>query len=199
MTLAAFGNTKKLFRCFFAFMGVSALFGGTVYAASLWRGMGISDGPLVHIDMRILVLSFAMCWALVSLLLRRSTEIARREYHTVTVEKNGHTATFQALRDTGNGLYDPISGCAAFVAEAQALKPLFPETPLSVLRGPPTEAVIAIPGTRLIPCSSIDGKRQLLLAFRPDRVLVDNCEQQDLFAAVSPAPIGTDGTHQAVL
>lgn len=199
MALAAFGNTGKLFRCFFAFLGVSALFGGAVYAACLWRGTGASGGRLIHIDMRVLVLSFALCWALVSFLFRRSIANAQREYHTVTLEKSGRKTTFQALRDTGNGLYDPLSGCAAFVAEAEVLKPLFPHVDPSVLRGPPAEAVTAIPGARLIPCASIGGKRQLLLAFRPDRVTVDGQERQDLIAAVSPAPIGTDGTYQAVL
>lgn len=199
MTLTAFGNTQKLLRCFFAFLGVSALFGGAVYAASLWRGSGVSGGRLIHIDMRVLVLSFALCWALVSFLFRRSISNAQREYHTVTLEKGGRKTTFRALRDTGNGLYDPLSGCAAFVAEAEALKPLFPHTDLSVLRGPPAEAVTAIPGTRLIPCASIGGQRRLLLAFRPDRVTIDGRERQDLIAAVSPAPIGTDGTYQAVL
>lgn len=200
MTLAAFGDARKLFRCFFTFLGVSALFGGAVYAATLWQGGGAgSEGKLIRLDMRVLVFSFALCWTLVSLFFRRSLQTARRQYHTVTVEKNGNIVRFRALADTGNGLYDPLSGCAAFVAEAGALKPLFPHTDENVLRGPPAEAVTRIPGMRLIPCATVAGKRQLLLAFRPDRVTVDGVERRDLIAAISPAPIGTDGTYQAVL
>lgn len=199
MTLIAFGRVGKLFRCFFAFLGVSALFGGAVYAAALWQGTGTVSGPLVHISMRVLVLSFALCWALVSFVFRRSIENAQRQYHTVTVEKNGRRTEFQALRDTGNRLHDPISGCAVFVAEAEALHPLFPQTDIAVLRGPAADAVTAIPGGRLVPCSSIGGERRLLLAFRPDKITVDGEERSDLLAAISPAPIGTDGIYQAVL
>ena len=200
MTLAAFGDARKIFRCFFVFLGVSALFGGAVYAALLWRDGSLRPGGrLIRLDMRVLVLSFALCWALVSLFFRQSLAAARRRYHTVTVEKNGVTVRFQALADTGNGLYDPLSGCAAFVAEASALKPLFPHADEATLRGPPAEAVTRIPGMRLIPCATVSGKRQLLLAFRPDRVTVDGAERADLIAAISPAPIGTDGAYQAIL
>lgn len=198
MTLIAFGRSRTLFRCFFSFLGVSALFGGAVYAACLWRGLD-SSGKLIHIDMRVLVLSFALCWALVSLLFRRSIANAARQYHTVTVEKNGRTARFQALRDTGNGLYDPVSGCAAFVAEAEAIRSLFPHTDMAILRGDPAAALASMPGMRLIPYAAIGGKRELLLAFRPDRVTIDGTEHKDLIAAISPSPIGTDGTYQAVL
>lgn len=199
MSLIAFGGDGKLFRCFAAFLGISALFGGAVYAAALWRGGTAGSGPLMDIDMGILLLSFALCWAAVSLVFHRSIENARRRYCTVTVERGGRRVTFQALRDTGNRLYDPIGGCAVFVAEAGALLPLFPGADEALLRGPAPEAVTRLPGTRLVPCASVDGTRRLLLAFRPDRITVDGEARKDLIAAVSPAPIGTDGTYRAVL
>lgn len=199
MTLAAFGDQKKLFRCLLSFLGVSALFGGAVYAAALGRGRAYMEGPLLRLDMGMLILSFALCWAAVGLLFRRGVKNARRGYHTVTVEKNGRTVRFQALEDTGNDLYDPITGCAAFVAEAGVLKDLFPNTAESTLRGPPAEVMETLPGMRLIPCSGIGGGRTLLLAFRPDRVTVDGEERRDLIAAISPTPIGTDGAYRAVL
>lgn len=199
MTLLAFGDQRKLLRCLLSFLGVSALFGGAVYAATLGRGREYLNGPLIRLDMGILALSFALCWAVVALLFRRGVTHARRGYHTVTVEKNGRTVRFQALEDTGNGLYDPISGCAAFVAEAGAVKELFPGVSESTLRGPPAEVMERLPGMRLIPCSGIGGGRTLLLAFRPDRVTVDGEERRDLIAAIAPHPIGTDGVYRAVL
>ncbi len=199
MTLIAFGKEKKLFRCLFSFLGVSALFGGAVYAAALWQGTAAAPGPLVHISIRVLVFSFALCWALVSLIFHRSGENARRQYATVVVEKDGNRAEFRALLDTGNRLHDPISGRSVFVAEADVLHRLFPGTDISVLRGPAADALSQIRGARLVPCASIDGKRRLLLAFKPDKVTVDGVVRQDLLAAVSPAPIGTDGAYRAVL
>lgn len=199
MTLIAFGRDGKLLRCFFAFLGISALFGGAVYAAALWQGAGTGSGPLMRISIRVLVLSFALCWALVSLIFHRSVKNAERQYCTVAVEKNGRRAEFRALRDTGNRLYDPISGHSVFVAEAEALRDLFPRVDMAVLRGPAPDAVPLIPGSRLVPYAAIGGERRLLLAFKPDKVTVDGTERTDLLAAVSPAPIGTDGVYQAVL
>ena len=202
MTLAAFGGERHIFRCFAAFLGVSALFGGAVYAAGLYRGtthLGAPRSRLVRLDMRVLAVSFALCWAAVSLVFRRSLKNAKRRVFDVTVERDGRTASLRALEDTGNGLYDPISGCAAFVAEARALEGLFPDADASLLRGPPIDAVTAIPGMRLIPYAGVDGDSRLLLAFRPDRVTVDGQPRRDLIAAITPSPIGTDGSYDAVM
>ena len=200
MTVAAFGGELRLWRCFASFLGVSALFGGAVYAAGLLRG-GESgpSGPLLHLDMRVLILSFAVCWTAVSLIFRGSVKNASRRILDVTLERGGKTVRLRALQDTGNALRDPISGCAAFVAEAGALGPLFPGGEAIFLRAAPTEAVLHIPGTRLIPYAGVDGKGRLLLAFRPDRVTVDGVPRHDLIAAVAPAPIGTDGTYDAII
>lgn len=199
MTVIAFGRERKLLRCFLSFLAVSALFGGAVYAAALWHGSGTASGPLVHISFRVLVFSLALCWAVVSLVFHRSAEPLPKQYCTVVLEKNGLRTEFRALRDTGNRLCDPISGCGVFVAEAEVLHRLYPDLNMRVFRGPAVDAIALIPGSRLVPCSTIGGERRLLLAFRPDRITVDGVERDDLLAAVSPAPIGTDGFYQAVL
>lgn len=198
MTLAAFGREKHIFRCFFAFLGVSALFGGAVYAAALYRGIA-SSGALVRLDMRVLVLSFALCWAVVSLVFRRSAKNAERPLREITLERKGKSVSFRALEDTGNGLYDPLTGCSALVAEADAIRGLFPELPASCLRGSPADAVLRVPGARLLPYADVGGKTRLLLAFRPDRVVVDGETRSDLIAAVAPASLGGDGSWQAVI
>ncbi len=197
MTLVAFGAEKHLGRCTLAFLGVSALFGGTAYAAGLYRGIA-SGAPFLRLDLRVLALSFALCWAAVSLVFRRSAKNAARTIHDVTLEKNGRRTAFRALADTGNGLYDPLTGCAALVVEADSLEPLFPEA-AALLRGPPADAVGRIPGARLLPYADVSGKTRLLLAFRPDAVTVDGEARDDLLAAVAPGTLGGDGSYQAIL
>ena len=194
MTLAAFGGQRRLGRCFGVFLGVSALFGGTVYAACLFRGGGV-----LRLDMRVLGLAFAVCWAAVSLLYRGSAKAAARRVVDMTVERRGRTVRLRALEDTGNALVDPISGCAAFVAEAAAVEALFPPGDAAYLRAPPAEAALHIPGARLIPYAGVEGKSGLLLAFRPDKVTVEGRDRRDLIAAVAPASLGTDGSYDAVL
>jgi stage II sporulation protein GA (sporulation sigma-E factor processing peptidase) len=200
MALAAFGGEPKLWRCLASFLGVSALFGGAVFAAGLLRGTWTPGGRFVQLDMRVLVLSFAACWAAVSLLFRRTAKKAERRVLDVSVEYRGRTAHFRALEDTGNSLCDPLTGDAALVAEAAALSPLFPPSEAAALHRPAVEAMQALsgPGMRLLPCRGVGG-RGLLLAFRPDRILVDGAERKDLLAAVSPAAMSDDASYQAVL
>ena len=198
MTLTAFGGERRLFRCLFAFLGVSALFGGAVYAAGLYRGYP-GAGPLTRLDMRVLLLAFALCWTLLSLVYRRSAANAAREYHEIELARSGRRVRFRALRDTGNGLYDPMTGMAALVAEAEVLEGLFTPAEAALMRGPPLEAMGRVPGLRLIPCAGIDGKTRLLLAFRPDRTSVDGKERRDLLTAVSPASLGGGGSYHAII
>ncbi len=198
MTLAAFGGERRLGKCFAAFLGVSALFGGAVYAAGLLRGDGAEAVP-PRLDMRVLILAFAVSWAVMGLLFRGGVKAASRRILDVTIERQGRTVRLRALEDTGNGLVDPMSGCAALVAEAEAVGGLFPAGDGPLLRGPPAEAVLRIPGMRLIPYAGVEGQSRLLLAFKPDRVTVNGVERHDLVAAVTPAPLGTDGCYDAVI
>lgn len=201
MSLAAFGGQRRLWRCMAVFLGVTALFGGAVYAAGLYQGSIARGGPgrIVRLDMGVLALSFALCWAAVSLVFRRTARAAQPRIREICLTRRGRTVRFRALEDTGNGLYDPLSGCAALVAEADALEGLFTPAEARFLRGPPVEAVTRVPGLRLIPYAGIEGGGRMLAAFRPDRVEVDGLERTDLIAAIAPRAIGTDGAYQAVL
>ena len=198
MTLAAFGPEKHLWRCFGAFLGISVMFGGAVYAAGLWRGTWQPGGALVRLDMRVLVLSFALCWLGLSLLFRRSAKKAERELHELRLCRNGRQVSLRALRDTGNELYDPLSGCSVLVADARALEPLFSPEQAKLLAGDPVEAVGAVEGLRLLPYRGLGAAGGLLACFRPEAVYLDGEARKDLLAAISPAPLSDDGSYQAL-
>ena len=196
MTLTAFGGERRLGRCLAAFLAVSALFGGAVYAAGLIKGD--PAGPLLRLDMRVLALAFAVCWAGVSLLYR-GRAAPRRRILAVTVRRDGRSVALRALEDTGNGLTDPLTGRGALIAEAGALEGLFPPGQASWLRAEPSEAALHLPGARLIPYAGLEGQGRLLLAFLPDDVTVEGRSRDDLLAAVVPGSIGSDGTYDAIL
>ncbi len=197
MTLIAFGCERRLWRPTLAFLCVSALFGGAACAAGLYRGVWTRAGTFVRLDLRVLVLSFAVCWAAVSFVFDRRGRPSRGRLLSVTVTRNGKTARFTALEDTGNGLFDPITGRAALVAEASAVACLFPGDP-ALLAGDAADAAARLPGARLLPYAGVDGRRRLLLAFRPDSVTADGEKRDDLLLAVSP-DLGGDGSYQAIL
>ena len=126
MALIAFGGETHLVRCTVVFFAVSAAFGGAVYAASMLAGVSPGSGALVTVSGRVLALSFAACYAAVSLVFRRRAKAADREVRTVTVTLAGRSVTLKALRDSGNDLHDPMSGLPAAVVERAAVLPLFP-------------------------------------------------------------------------
>ncbi len=115
----------------------------------------------------------------------------------------GKTVTLRALRDTGNGLYDPVSGRAVAVAELGAIRPLLGgfectgndaaalcETlcKLSGLEGRVT----------LVPYSALGTGHGLLAAIRPDSAAISG-KEADILIGISPAALSQDGDIDAIL
>ena len=91
MALIAFGGEAHLVRCTVVFFAVSAAFGGAVYAAGMLAGVPPGSGALVTVSGRVLALSFAACYAAVSLVFRRRAKAADRE----SAHRDGHACRAQ--------------------------------------------------------------------------------------------------------
>lgn len=204
MSLIAYGGERRLLRCVVIFLAVSAAFGGAVWAASMLAGTGLYGGRLyLPISMRVLILSFALCYAAVSLVFRRAGKRAEREILPLAVSLNGKSILLRALRDTGNGLYDPVSGRAVAVAELDAVRPL-----LGGLSGNAAdaaalcEALSRLPGlagrATLVPYSALGTGHGLLAAIRPDSSAVSG-KPADILIGLSPAPLSQDGDYDAII
>ncbi|NCB51990.1 MAG: sigma-E processing peptidase SpoIIGA [Clostridia bacterium] len=207
MSLIAFGGERRLLRCFIVFLAVSAAFGGAVWGASMLAGASVTGRLYIPVSLRVLTLSFAVCYFAVSLVFRRTAKKAERQLVRLAVELGGRTAAFTALRDTGNGLYDPISGCAVAVAEASSLLPLFPaEAAVALLSPDPSQTVEAfssLPGFekrfRLVPYSAVGTSFGLLPAFRPDCVRVDGAAEKGLIIALTQSRLSEGGEYSAII
>lgn len=198
MCLAAFGREGKLWRSFGVFLGLSVLFGGAVWAAGLHRGVWRTDGRLVRLDMRTLALAFAVCWAGVGLVFRRAVKKAERAAYDVVIERGGKSVRLRALHDTGNELYDPLTGRHVLVAEADALAPLFDDIEAAALKADAIDAISALRGFHLIPYASLGGSG-LLPAFRPERIMVDGEARDDLVVAVTATALSAGENCRAIL
>jgi len=200
----AYGADRKTPRVLAAFYGISAAFGGAAHAAATLRGETVSPG--LPLSLPVMLLSFAVCYAAVSLLFRHIGRAPERKIYRVELTLNGRSAAFTALADSGNELTDPISGCAVLVAEPEALSPLFdrpewlslpPAEAFRLLCGEQTEE--KLPGLRLLPCRCASAEGGLLLCFRPECVRVDGVVRDDLLAAVSRGRLSPDGAYSAIL
>lgn len=193
MALIAFGGERRLWRCLVIFLAVSAAFGGAVWAASMLTGTDAYGGQVyVPVSMRVLVLSFALCYAAVSLVFRRIGKRAEREILPLVVTLGGKSVALRALRDTGNGLSDPVSGRSAAVAELEALRPLLPGLAPGVTDPAALcEALAALPylagRVSLLPYSALGTGYGLIAALRPDSAEVSGCREDILIGAL-PRP-----------
>lgn len=208
MALIAFGGERRFLRSALAFFVVSAAFGGAVYAASMLGGLPRGDSIYIPVSMRVLVLSFALCYVVISIVFHRAVKKAERRIHDVELAFMGRISGFSALRDTGNELYDYASGCEVMVVDSAAVEGLFTPAVSACLNGggAPTdvfEALSAIPGCagrfRLLPYSAVGVSQGLLLGFRPDKMLFDGREEKNILIGLSPNRLSEDNEFQAVI
>ncbi len=192
--LLAFGKERQPLRCTGVLLLVGAAFGGALWAVSLAGGDG--TGGFVPLSLPLLMMSFGLCYALLSLLLRARSLLTERQRVSVRLRFLGREAVFLALRDTGNALSDPLTGRHVLVASPHALRPLFRENAPLFEELPPVELLEALGQLpefsgrfRLLSCSHLGGE-SLLPVFRPESLLLDGQPSEDLLVAVSPHAAG---------
>ncbi len=189
LCLIAYGGRREFARLCAAFLALGAALGGGLWALTL-----CSDGAAL--PPAALGAAFLLFWALAGLYLRGCAAARERETASVELVFLGRSARFRALVDTGNTLCDPISGAHVMVVAPSALRGVFAdqaalfslEEPLDILSC--ADAQEALRGKlRLVPYAAV-GARGFLVAFRPERLLVDERERCDLLVALSPSALG---------
>lgn len=182
MALIAYGGEAHALRCGAVFLCVAAAFGGGLWALS-------SAGGRPIFDPRVLILSFALCYAGLQLLFRGRARLPDLPREEVCVRLGGRECRFMALMDTGNRLSDPATGAEVMVASPHALSPLFPGADLEA----DPVLLVTLPALagrfRLIPFRAVGGGG-LLPVFRPEELRVAGAARRDLLVAVSPNASG---------
>ncbi len=204
MVLCAFGGQGKLLRTSLVFLAVSAAFGGAVWAVSLLAGSPPSGGVYTAVSLPMLAVSFALSYAVISLVFRRIGARAERKLLHVEITLHGRRAVFDALADTGNALCDPMTGAPVIAAETASLLPLLP--PGTALTGNAEEDFRALarderlrPRLRLIPYAAVGVSAGLLLALRPDSIRIDKRPAEAALVAFAPNTLCPDGAYHAVV
>lgn len=196
MAIVSFGCEQKLLRCGVVFFAVSALFGGAVWAISMQSGTFFPRSTFVSVSLPVLCVSFAVIYAVLSFVFRRSVKSADICVYDTQVRFMGNSVLLRCLEDSGNSLFDPISGSEVLISSAAALAPLFPDTQELLKSSDPTGLMLSprLSGRlRLIPYSAVGTESGMLPAFRPDEVSFNGKTRDNVIIAVSPTPIGGDG------
>ena len=211
MVLTAFWRSRRLLRQVVIFFALACAFGGGVLAIGLLggRGLTLSAGVLSSaMDLKIVLLSAAGCYAALSLVLRGAGRHAGPggELRQVRLTLGERQTELTALVDTGNTLTDPATGRPVLVAEADCLAPLLPA---GVRLGPealedPAGALEGLEGPwrrrfRLLPYRAVGVERGLLLALRLDKVQVGGEDRGAMLAALSPTHVSDGGNYRALI
>lgn len=204
MCLIAYGGERYLLRVTVLFFGASAALAGAVLGLEL---LGSAPLTLEHgvfysiIDLRLLLLLFAVCYFVLSLFFRRvgchkGGELARLE-----VALDGGTVTLTALRDTGHTLSDPVTNRPVVVVCWRALEGILPSwaDPHDPIRSVERCHETGSRQAQLVPYRAVGVEHGVLLALRARQVMADGRPLGRLLVALSPTPVDDGGGYQALI
>ena len=211
MLLPAFGHSRRLLRIALVFFGVSAAFGGGILAIELLGGHGLAlRGGVFYsaMDLRLILLSAAGCFGLLTLVFRGVARHTGRRGEVVpaVLTLGKRRVALQALVDTGNTLTDPATNRPVMVAEGAKLAPLFPP---GTAPGPEAlrDPVAALAGGclagdrhyRLLPYQAVGVDCGMLLALPLDQVRVGQEDYGRMLVALSPNALSDGGGYSALI
>lgn len=200
MCAGAFGLQRRTIRAAAVYFLCAFLFAGfLVGLRCLFAG-----GP-GRLDALALCMCLMGAAALTVRILARRARAAAGGVYRVDVALGTRHAVFDAFLDTGNALQDPMTGQHVLVAELDCIAPLLPPGTAAALRredgaAARLEAAAALApaaGFRLIPLRTVSG-RSMLVAFRPDQLLIDGRNMQGVLIAVSAGKLSDGGGYTAL-
>jgi len=182
MGVTAYGWHRSGFRRCVLFVFLSMALGGIV------QGMG--EGSLSSLLLGLAVLCGLCVFGF------RGQEL-QQEFVEVELCAKDKKEKLLALRDTGNGLRDPITGQSVLVADAKAAETLFGLTRQQLRCPVETVAAADVPGLRLIPYRAVGQSGGMLVAVRLEQVRIGSWRGSAL-VAFAPDGLGEDHTYRAL-
>ncbi len=126
-----------------------------------------------------------------------TANLRRKDCVRITVKHCGRTLELLALRDTGNGLRDPVSGEAVLILGADAAKNLV-DLDRKELQDPvDTFTKKRLPGMRLLPYRTVGQGNGMLLGMRLEEVRINGRPGGNL-VAFAPEGLDREGKFQAL-
>lgn len=181
------------------FYAVSLLCGGIVTALASTEGGSapLINNGIIYFNTNIFTIITA---SVITYWVIRFTYGVYRRYATrnlcrMTVCKNGRAVVLNVLIDTGNMLWDPMSGGSVIVAEKNAVRALIPE---SKKEDDIFDIAHHISDVRLIPYKTIDTDNGLLVGFKPDKIYCSAPLKDDVIIGISSKKLGNDGEYNAL-
>ncbi len=195
MIAVAFGY-KKIIRLFLTYFGVSAVFAGIALAISYLLGNGMeSDGSFLYLG----IASSISYLILLAVFKPLAYGVSEKRILPLEITRNGKRVKINALLDTGNTLRDPLTNMRAVIVNLLALEELFENHEIDLIKRLNEEDVIlSLPKIfRLIPYKTVE-RGGFMLAFRPDKILIDG-KEREMLVAICKNEISDGGNYNALV
>lgn len=211
LATAAFGFRRRTFWLGALLLGLSFALCGVLTALSIVLGARLTllGGMACYaLDLPSLVLAAGGAYALTALCFSGLGTHSGGDIVPAQASLLGRSVRFDALRDTGNTLRDPISGAPVLVADWLLVRELLPPEAASLV----TARTVADPAAllallsqacpalrmRLIPYRAVGVTCALLLAVRCDALTLGAGKQTGALIALSPTAVSDGGGYRAL-
>ena len=201
------------FKILLIFYLVNFIYGGGMYAfynfTSLGTRMNYSNG-VFYINLplwSIILLSFVFYY-IVKLFVKISDgRIVQKNITKTEIYFNNTNIKTDALFDTGNTLYDPISLLPVMLVESNEFKGKISTEVLKEITSASSSSLLIIHNIypelkfRIIPFQDITGKKNNLFAFKPQKIFCPdiNKEYSNILIGIINTKLSTDNTYHALL
>lgn len=183
-----FNTFKDFFKAFTFFYATTFVFGGVALGlyfftqdhVAIERGAFVIENYPVNklmVTGGLAIIMIHAIWRFVRLHLSKDQLL-----YKVKIRLDGKEVVLDALLDTGNMLWDPISKHPVMVAEFSGLKELLPQGVQGIFTGPLGEGFHEVAQVvdrsgwierfRVIPYAAVGNSGGILMGFKPDEVLV---------------------------
>ncbi len=207
MVLIAFKikNRRHFFKMWGAFYLVSFIFGGSIIALLSMTNLGsmlggvYSNGSIyLNLPWEILCLSGAATYFMIYIFgkIRKKRVCKEAVSRQLAIGINGEKIETKAIIDTGNSLFDPITGVPVIVCEYDRIKSVIDLGEKDNIVEKMHEAGLRV---RLIPFSGVGVSSALMPAFLPDWVTIDNYRAKSCIVGISLNKLSTGGEYHALL
>ena len=199
-------SARHFFALWGAFYAVSFVFGGCVIAVvsmtSIGRRTGAvySNGVLyLNLPWQALLASTLFAYVLTVIVgrIRKKKIAAESVKREVEIFVSGQRVRVPAIIDTGNALFDPITGAPVIVCEYERIKDAFPESGEgeSVVENLSRHGI----RTRFVPYSSVGTRQGVMAAFKPDMVAIDKKIAQNCLIGLCETRLSSGSEYGALL
>ncbi len=206
-------NIYSYFKIFVTYYVINAVYGGGMYAfyhfTSLGSRMNSSNG-VYYIDLplwAVILMAFIFYYIIKIFSKISGGRAAKRQIRRLNIYFSGTHVTVNALFDTGNTLYDPISLMPVMLIEADVLRGKLSESLLRQVRENSTDELPLLHELhpelklRVVPFKDITGSKSFVYAFKPEKItdIDKNTDIERMLVGIIGTQLSAEGAFNALL